>query len=373
MDKTKQANKTRERRLRAKYRRNLRVAVIICLVIGLAAGFVAGRLTVPSKSTPSIMPTPLPTATADPVVTLVPTDEPTAEPIAEPTVLATAQPLVNATAPVAPTATADAAMAGRPTATAQTPATKSSITVVPYGETQNFTVQALSDGTARKDNGLAPFEELNFSMRVTRYLSNDYYTSNYGSTHRLDAGTAGIEFELLLNDYMGDLVIDPNSLIKEVGVETDDGVVTLGYRFTDAEISGSDKITMTTNVPKLLYKRFTETDATPVYLTTIVQINGVAQIYKFELDVPEEVVVTPTPAAQATAMPSLPTLREGDDSEDVKTLQKILIAKGYLAEGSADGDFGAKTTEAVKKAQAALGIEVDGVAGPGFYRAIAAG
>ena len=51
----------------------------------------------------------------------------------------------------------------------------------------------------------------------------------------------------------------------------------------------------------------------------------------------------------------------------VKTLQQALIAQGVLS-GKADGDFGNKTTEAVKKAQAAFGMEATGIADSSFQK-----
>lgn len=50
--------------------------------------------------------------------------------------------------------------------------------------------------------------------------------------------------------------------------------------------------------------------------------------------------------------------------EDVKELQKMLIAEGYdLGPWGADGEFGAKTTAAVKSYQRAKKLKVDGIAG----------
>ena len=50
--------------------------------------------------------------------------------------------------------------------------------------------------------------------------------------------------------------------------------------------------------------------------------------------------------------------------EDVKNLQKALIAKGYSCGGTgADGEFGKNTEAAVEKFQKAKGLQVDGIAG----------
>lgn len=368
MDKSKQAFKARERRLRAKYRRKLRTAVVLCLVIGLGVGFVAGRMT----ASTSILAAPTPTVTVEPTATPEPTPMPTATvvpstapaaintviPTAEPTDAATTEPITSAEA------TDEIAVASAPTseptveATAE-PVAQTTVTVVAEGESQTFPVQAYADGSARNDTQSLPYETLSFQMTVTRLLDNDYYVSNYGSTHRLEEGTAGVEFELMLNNYQGVTVIDPNKLIKNIGIESADGMVTYGYRLTDAEISGSDDITLQTNVPVKLYKRFVQGDAQPVYLVVTVTIDGVDQVYKFELAAAEEA----EPAVEYTA------LTKGDSSDAVKALQTHLITRGYLELGEDDGIYGAGTAEAVKKAQTDLGMEADGIASPEFQAA----
>lgn len=55
-------------------------------------------------------------------------------------------------------------------------------------------------------------------------------------------------------------------------------------------------------------------------------------------------------------------VRKGSSGTQVKYLQQALIGLGYLS-GSADGQYGTKTTEAVRKYQSAYGLSVDGSAG----------
>jgi TP901 family phage tail tape measure protein len=59
---------------------------------------------------------------------------------------------------------------------------------------------------------------------------------------------------------------------------------------------------------------------------------------------------------------AISTLKKGSTGEDVKSLQRALIALGYSA-GSIDGIFGSKTLAAVKAFQKAVGISVDGIVG----------
>jgi len=57
------------------------------------------------------------------------------------------------------------------------------------------------------------------------------------------------------------------------------------------------------------------------------------------------------------------TLRVGIKGDDVKTVQQVLIEKGYLND-TIDGSFGRKTGEAVKAYQRANNLKDDGVLGP---------
>lgn len=73
-------------------------------------------------------------------------------------------------------------------------------------------------------------------------------------------------------------------------------------------------------------------------------------------------------AAQAAGA-SLPkvgdTLREGDEGEAVKEMQRLLMAAGAsLRKYGADGDFGGETLEALKAYQTAHSLTPDGVCGP---------
>lgn len=82
-----------------------------------------------------------------------------------------------------------------------------------------------------------------------------------------------------------------------------------------------------------------------------------------------QISVTSIPATQApTSSPTpgptdIPTLKKGAKGQDVKAMQERLIDLHYLS-GTADGDFGSKTAQAVKDFQLVNGFSQDGVAGP---------
>lgn len=74
-------------------------------------------------------------------------------------------------------------------------------------------------------------------------------------------------------------------------------------------------------------------------------------------------VLTPDTRAEAAS------LKQGSRGTEVKQLQQNLIGLGFL-EGTADGQYGAKTKEAVKDFQAEFGLSADGTAGDATQAAI---
>ena len=64
---------------------------------------------------------------------------------------------------------------------------------------------------------------------------------------------------------------------------------------------------------------------------------------------------------------SLFLVKEGMRGDDVRQVQEMLVEKGFLEAGSADGVCGAKTVEAIKKFQEQSGLEPDGICGDETY------
>ena len=62
-------------------------------------------------------------------------------------------------------------------------------------------------------------------------------------------------------------------------------------------------------------------------------------------------------------------LRRGSSGDAVEALQKKLLAKG-VNPGSADGIFGPKTEDAVRRFQEREGLQVDGIVGPKTFGAL---
>lgn len=67
---------------------------------------------------------------------------------------------------------------------------------------------------------------------------------------------------------------------------------------------------------------------------------------------------------------TLPTLNQGDSGNAVALLQRLLILYGYPnLVGTVDGNFGAKTKEAVLQFQRDQNLAVkDGIVGPNTWR-----
>ena len=85
---------------------------------------------------------------------------------------------------------------------------------------------------------------------------------------------------------------------------------------------------------------------------------------------PAPIEPLPTAAPQSTII--LPTLQRGDRGGAVRCLQQVLIELGYLS-GSADGDYGGNTEQAVLRAQAMARLPATGVADGGFLASLYSG
>ena len=75
----------------------------------------------------------------------------------------------------------------------------------------------------------------------------------------------------------------------------------------------------------------------------------------------------------AAALASGFLVKEGMRGDSVRAVQKLLIARGYLADGEADGVCGKKTTAAITKFQQENGLDADGICGRMTYRALSGG
>ncbi len=80
------------------------------------------------------------------------------------------------------------------------------------------------------------------------------------------------------------------------------------------------------------------------------------------------------PAEEKRCTLTLPYLRQGDTGECVRSLQALLIGRGYrCGPWGADGDFGPATYGALYRFQRARQIEIDGVAGPDTWQKLLLG
>ena len=70
----------------------------------------------------------------------------------------------------------------------------------------------------------------------------------------------------------------------------------------------------------------------------------------------------------ADAISPWPLVREGADGHPVRTLQHLLRGRGHQV--AVDGDFGAKTDQAVRAFQQSKNLTVDGIVGPRTWSAL---
>lgn len=383
------SERARIRRLRSVYRKRIAIWAIVMLIIGIILGIVLDHLLFnkQDQSQPQVIdtvtPSPMPQSQPvedddfgfDDMEGFVPDDEPgdlenedgLADDEGEP--FEDAQPedegddagedytisMEAATATPEPTPTPEPTL--EPTATPVPGPT--TIAVVPFGESYDFTTQINPDGTARFSTEDPNFETLSFTLTMKDYMLPSDFASKWGNVYKLQGTEAGAGFELTLHDYTGTATIVPQNIIKIVLQSESGNTENPGFQLMDAEIAGQPDVSVKSNEPKTLWKRYTFSNAgEPMeYLAVTTYNNGAVQTILFELE--SDVVPTPDPAQQYT------TLSRGTKSDAVLDLQKRLIELGYLS-GKADGSYGEKTQTAVTKAQKDFGMEENGTATPEF-------
>ena len=417
--------RTRERRLRAHYRKKIWTIAIIMLVIGLLAGFigcvyfartndrVANILQLSAeKDSGFVTPTPKPLATEVPAdenvvaaptleVVLKPVATPTAEPTAEPIVIMTPEEIFNASEEAAaasygeadhmepeadelPIATfvpedlvipeVTAAVTVEPTVepTAEpTPEPIDEPIIVAYGDAYSFQTQIKADGSARRAADADPFETLNLTLKVNAYKDPAYFEANYADSYNLQGNEAAVEFDLTLNGYTGSTEIIPQNFLLITFCGEDDTVTSQGFQLMDTEIAGKTDVAITSDTAATLYKRYpyNADQGDMVYMVVTTYNEGVETVYWFEILAPEGAAPTAAPAAAETgaesAAPTGTTLTVGSKGEDVRKLQAVLIELGLLS-GEPDGHFGNYTAGAVKEMQRRYGMEQTGIADQAF-------
>jgi peptidoglycan hydrolase-like protein with peptidoglycan-binding domain len=233
------------------------------------------------------------------------------------------------------------------------------VAIVPYGESFTYTTEINAEGNARVEATNEPYETVCFTQTMKKYMRPTDYAEKYATQYRMQGNEAGASFELTLIDYIGNTTIIPQNVV-DVSLRSESGnTVEHGYQLMDAEIDGRYGISLPTNTPTTFYKRF----AYPVdgedmkYLVITTYKNGQTQMILFELESekpPEPEVI-------------YPTLQRGLVNDDVLNLQNRLAELGYL-NVTPDGTFGPKTEEAIKSAQAAFGMEPNGIADNAFQQ-----
>jgi len=356
------SDSVRVRRLRAKYRKRMWVVGVLFLIIGLAAGLFLGYYLFGGEFEGFDFKNPLNKPESNEIIELAP---PTATP--EPTATAAIEfesNKIEATT-TAPENTGDSYTIDlpEPTATPEpTPTPAPTVkAVVPFGDSYTFSTQINSDGTARVSNATSDYETVSFTVTMKQFMRPGDYANKYSNVYKLQGTEAGAGFEIILNDYTGTTNIVPQNVIT-IGFENEAGDIDRGYQLMDAEIAGNYNISVTTNTPKKLYKRYLySNDSSEMkYMTVSIYNNGVVEKILFEVE-GEKVVATPTPAIV------YPTLRNGDKNDDVHLLQERLLELDFL-EGTADGHFGNKTEAAVKAAQEHYNMTVTGIADNAFQQ-----
>lgn len=240
------------------------------------------------------------------------------------------------------------------------PAGPQVIAIVPYGESFTYSTQINGDGSARVEANDEAYETVSFTQTMKTFMRPTDFADKYSTQYKLQGNEAGAGFELVLNDYTGTTTVVPQNVV-DITLRSESGnAVERGYQLMDAEMGGNYNIALNTNVPQTLYKRYQYSTAGEemFYLVVTTYNDGVAQQILFQLESDE-----PEPDPEIVYN----TLQRGLKGDAVESLQNRLIELGYLT-GTADGTFGQMTEDAIKAAQEAFGMEVNGIADNAFQQ-----
>ena len=257
-------------------------------------------------------------------------------------------------APAVPTATPDSIATPAPS---YEPVTKDNVVVIREGTTGTAVLRlqqrltqlgyynSVQDGQCKADDvaAIRAFQRMN-GLKVDGVAGYDTQSILYSSTAIMDNGqmAGAVETHTTLKKGMS----------GEAVRQLQQRLIALGYLSGKADgIYGTDTAEAVYNFQKrsgLVRDGIAGTKT----LTALYSVSAV------------QPTATPTPTSSRApaSISTSTTLREGDVSSSVKTMQEKLIALGYLS-GKADGNFGPKTYRAVVAFQKANALSADGIAG----------
>lgn len=249
--------------------------------------------------------------------------------------------------------------------------------IVPYGQPYTLQTQIKADGSERAEVTDEPFETLSLTIQVDAYKDPAYFQEQYANQFKLQGDEAAVQFDITLNNYTGTTKIIPQNFLLFTFAGEDPEVTNQGYQLMDAEIAGKTEVAIASNVTTTLYKRYSHSDeqGDMVYMVVTACNDGVESVYWFEILAPEP-EETPAPEGEegddedgdskdSDSASSGEGLKVGSEGEAVSQLQRALIKKGLLT-GSPDGKFGNYTAEAVRTMQKKYGMEPTGIADQAF-------
>ena len=225
------------------------------------------------------------------------------------------------------------------------------------GQTAEFTAEIMDDGTSRTILSQDGYFTGSFEVRVTDVEGPEHFAETYPE-YTMDGTEAGVSIWIKFGEMDEDKSVDPQNAFQ-IFLSGEDGQQTEEYQLMDQEVGGNYSTSVSQGEEKNFYKRF-QYDPDIKYLVLTCWNSGVPTEYWFSLE--EE-------KTDGETDQTYETLQTGDSSESVVNLQKKLIELDYLS-GDADGKFGEVTAQAVRDAQADMGMEQTGVADNDFQKSL---
>lgn len=221
-------------------------------------------------------------------------------------------------------------------------------------DTATFTAEISSNGTARTSTTITDYDTGTFTAGITDVLGPDDFASKY-TKYTLDGTEACVALKLDFESIKDeDLTVIPQDAFQ-ISMIGSDGERVEEYQLMDKEIAGSYAVSITDGNKKTFYKRYKYSDDID-YLVLSYYKDGSRSDYYFALKYDDPNVTHEE-------------LKSGDRKTMVTYLKTKLKALGYYS-GTINTSFDSATVDAVKSAQADLGMEETGVADNAFQQAL---
>ena len=223
-----------------------------------------------------------------------------------------------------------------------------------------FTAEIMENGTSRMSTSAKNYESLSFTASVAEVLNPEWFGKQYArNNYPLDGTEAAVHLRIRFDAGETLTSVIPQEAF-EIRITDAAGNQIQGYQLMDQPMGGAYQVSVAADTETDLYKRFPYNEDAR-YLVLACYQDGVRHEIRFALRYDDPNV-------------DYEALKQGDRGDFVLAMKQKLAELGYLSERAAtNNQYNIETTNAVKAAQEAFGMEQTGIAEPAFLKRLYGG